>query len=109
MDSAEAHTRDQLRPIPRYRNDRVLLDTPEVRRLVAKERATFVDVRYPGDFKAHGHLPDAVNFPIQRVPTAELPRTIAEIPRRPIVLPCYDRRSCFFAEVAGLELDSRGL
>ena len=108
MDSAEARTRDQLRPIPRYRNDRVLLDTPEVRRLVAKERATFVDVRYPGDFKAHGHLPDAVNFPIQRVPTAELPRAIAEIPRRPIVLPCYDRRSCFFAEVVGLELTRAG-
>jgi rifampicin phosphotransferase len=65
-------------------------------------------VRYPGDFKAHDHLPDAVNFPIQRVPTAELPQAIAEIPRRPIVLPCYDRRSCFFAEVAGLELTRAG-
>jgi rhodanese-related sulfurtransferase/membrane protein insertase Oxa1/YidC/SpoIIIJ/phosphohistidine swiveling domain-containing protein len=108
MEGAEAHTLDPLQLIPRYPNDRVLLDAPEVRRLVANERITFVDVRYPADFKAHGHLPDAVNFPIQRVPTADLPRAMADIPKRPLVLPCYDRRSCFFAEVAGLELTRAG-
>ncbi|TMJ25087.1 MAG: PEP-utilizing protein, partial [Alphaproteobacteria bacterium] len=108
MEGAGGGTRDRLRAIPHYPNDRALLDTPEVRRLVAKEKATFVDVRYPAEFKAHGHLPDAINFPIQRIPTAELSKAIAEIPNRPIVLPCYDRRSCFFAEVAGLELTRAG-
>jgi rhodanese-related sulfurtransferase len=100
--------RDPLRAVPGYANSSVLLDTREVRRLVASERAIFVDVRYPADFQAQGHLPQTISFPIQSIPTADLPKAIAEIPKRPIVLPCYDRRSCFFADVAGIELTRAG-
>ena len=30
------------------------------------------------------------------------------MPKQPIIVPCYDRRSCFFGEVLGLELDRAG-
>ena len=98
---------DDLRAIPDYRNHDVLLDTPEVRRLVKDQGAIFVDIRYPAEFAA-GHLPDAINLTIRTIPTAELPGKLAALPRRPIVLPCYDRRGCFFSEVMGLELTRAG-
>ena len=40
--------------------------------------------------------------------TAEVGRQIAALPKKPIVLPCYDRGGCFFAEVLGQELDKAG-
>ena len=67
-----------------------------------------VDVRYPGEF-ASSPLPGAINLPIRPTPTEQLKSRIAELPHRPIIAPCYDRRSCFFAEVLGLELDRAGL
>ena len=108
MDGLGARTLDQLRAIPDYRNRNTLLDTNEVRRLVADEKAIFVDVRYPVEFKTHGHLPNAINLTVRRIPTAELPKQIAALPDRPIILPCYDRRGCFFAEVLGYELSKAG-
>ncbi len=96
-----------LGTLPRYPNDRVLLDTAEARRLVGSEKAVFVDIRSPVEFANNGHLPEAINFPILRIPTADLGKAFGAIPKRPIVLPCYDRRGCLFAELAGLEL-SRG-
>ena len=33
---------------------------------------------------------------------------IASLPKQPIIVPCYDRRSCFFGEVIGLELTQAG-
>ena len=33
---------------------------------------------------------------------------IAKLPKRPIIVPCYDRRCCFFGEVLGLELTKAG-
>ncbi len=98
---------DTLRAIPDHRNSRTLLDTPEVKELVAKENAMFVDVRYPGEF-AQRKLPDAVNLTIRTTPTDELKAKVQALPKRPIILPCYDRRSCFFSEVMGLELTRAG-
>lgn len=108
MEGLGARTLDQLRAIPEYRNRNTLLDTNEVRRLVADEKAIFVDVRYPVEFKTHGHLPNAINLTVRRIPTAELPKHIEALPNRPIILPCYDRRGCFFAEVLGYELAKAG-
>jgi rhodanese-related sulfurtransferase/membrane protein insertase Oxa1/YidC/SpoIIIJ len=107
IDGLGARSLDQLRAIPPYRNQNTLLDTPDVRRLVGEEKAIFVDVRYPVEF-AQQRLPSAINLAIRRLPTAELQRQIAGLPRHPIVLPCYDRRGCFFAEVLGLELTRAG-
>ena len=45
-----ARTLDDLRALPSYRNQTVLLDTPDVHKLVAEDGAIFVDVRYPGEF-----------------------------------------------------------
>lgn len=103
----QSRTFETLRPVPPYRNDKTLLDTPEVKRLIEKEEAVFVDVRYQREFAA-GHLPDAINVPIRRTPTPELEAMIADLPRRPVIVPCYDRRGCFFSEVLGYELDRRG-
>ncbi len=107
LTNLSARTLDSLRAVPPYRNQRTLLDTAEVHRLVKDESASFVDVRYAKDF-AGGHLPGAINLAIRRTPTAELGQRLAELPKKPVILPCYDRRGCFFAEVLGLELSRAG-
>jgi len=103
----KARTLDDLRAIPSYPNQSVLLNTREVHKLVDKEKAIFVDVRYPGEFAAY-HLPGAINIPIRPTPTDELKAKLAQVPHRPVIAPCYDRRSCFFGEVIGLELTRAG-
>lgn len=108
IDGLETRNLEQLRAIPPYKNQNTLLDTNTVRRLVADEKAIFVDVRYPVEFKTHGRLPGSINLTIRRIPTTELPKHIAALPNRPIILPCYDRRGCFFAEVLGYELTKAG-
>ena len=100
-------TLSDLRAVPYYPAQHVLLDTPQIRNLVDAEQAVFVDVRYPDDFGS-GHLPGAINLPVRPTSTAELKRRIAELPDKPIVAPCYDRRGCFNAEVLGLELTRAG-
>jgi rifampicin phosphotransferase len=100
-------TLQDLRAIPDYRNHNVLLDTPDVHELVKREGAIFVDARYGEEFAA-GHLPGAIDLTIRATPSTELPAKIAAIPKKPIILPCYDRRGCFFAEVLGLELTRAG-
>jgi rhodanese-related sulfurtransferase/membrane protein insertase Oxa1/YidC/SpoIIIJ/phosphohistidine swiveling domain-containing protein/molybdenum-dependent DNA-binding transcriptional regulator ModE len=102
-----ARTLDDLRGVPPNRNQKVLLDTPDVHHLVANEGAIFVDVRYPGEF-ASGSIPGAINLPIRPTPTKQLKERIAQLPHKPIIAPCYDRRSCFFSEVLGLELERAG-
>ena len=105
----QARTLEDLRALAPYRNQAKLLDTPEVKDLVENEKAVFVDVRYPGEF-ASGALPNAINLPIRPTPTEQLKKRIAELPKNsPIIVPCYDRRSCFFGEVLGLELDRAGM
>src|SRR6185503_14414875 len=63
-----ARTLADLRAVPKHRNQSVLLDTEQVRKLLDNEKAVFVDVRYPGEFK-NDHLPNAVNLPIRPTPT----------------------------------------
>lgn len=96
-----------LRGLAPYPNQSTLLDTEEVKQLVKERGAIFVDVRYPGEFEA-SHLPGAVNLPIRPTPTVELQRRLADLPLGPVIVPCYDRRSCFFGDVLGLELSRRG-
>ena len=102
-----ARTLADLRAVPEHRNQGVLLDTPQVHQLVDNEGAVFVDARYPGEF-ASGHLPSAINLPVRPTPTAEFKAKLSQLPKKPIIVPCYDRRSCFFGEVLGLELDRAG-
>lgn len=103
-----ARTVDELRTIPSYPNQRTLLDTPEVKAMVDTEGAYFLDVRYPGEFAA-AHLPGAVNLPLRSTPTQTIKDELAKLPKKPVIAPCYDRRSCFFGEIVGLELTRAGL
>ena len=107
MTGFSARTLDTLRAIPPYPAQRALLETAAVHTLVQESGAVFVDVRHAPEFKA-GHLPKAINLPIRALMTAEVGRQIAALPKKPIVLPCYDRGGCFFAEVLGQELDKAG-
>jgi rifampicin phosphotransferase len=99
-------TLKDLRALPAYPNQAVLLDTPDVRRLVSEEKAIFLDPRLPGEFAA-GHLPGAINFTLRQTPLDQIPEKVRSIPKQPIIIPCYDRRSCFYGEALGLEM-SRG-
>ncbi len=98
---------DEVRAIPDYPNARRLLDTAEVKSSVDDKNALFVDLRYPGEFAA-GHLPGAINLPMRRMTTVDVTKAIAALPDRPVIVPCYERRSCFFGEVLGLELTRAG-
>jgi rhodanese-related sulfurtransferase/membrane protein insertase Oxa1/YidC/SpoIIIJ/phosphohistidine swiveling domain-containing protein len=100
-------TLKDLRALPPYRNQAVLLDTPDVRRLLETEDAIIVDPRLPGEFKA-SHLPNAINFTLRQTPQEKIPEQISLIPRKPVIIPCYDRRSCFYAEALGLEFARAG-
>ncbi|MBA3773243.1 MAG: YidC/Oxa1 family membrane protein insertase [Ramlibacter sp.] len=97
----------ELRAIPHYANRDTLLDTADVKKLLKEREAVFVDIRYPTDF-AEQHLPDAINLSLRRMSTDLLQANIARLPQRPIILPCYDRRGCFFAEVLGYKLTQAG-
>jgi len=97
-----------LRGLPQYRNDTLLLDTDEVKQRVAEQGAVFVDVRYPEDFET-GHLPAAINMPIRKMTSAEMESAIAALPRVPVIAPCYDKRSCFYAKILGLRLTRAGI
>lgn len=103
----KARTPADLRALPPHRNQAVLLNTQQVRNLVDNEDAILVDVRYPGEF-ASSALPGAINLPIRPTPSAELKQRLSELPKKPIVSPCYDGRSCFLSEVLGRELDRMG-
>ena len=75
--------------------------------MIEKEKAILVDIRYPTDF-AGSHIDGAINLSLRRMPTEVMNEHIAKLPKRPIILPCYDRRGCFFAEVLGYELTKAG-
>ena len=107
LDDQKATSLADFRSLPTYKNKDVLLDTPDVHSLIDKG-AIFVDVRYPGEFAAY-HLPDAINLPIRPTVIDELKRRVAALPPRPIIAPCYDRRSCFYAQILGYEVTHAGL
>jgi len=97
-----------LRSIPEYENKDILISTDGFSKLLADEDLQVLDTRYPGEFEK-GHLPGAINIPLRALPTAELNRSIAILENRPTVAACYDRRSCFMAQVLGWELANRGI
>ncbi|MFO1076264.1 MAG: PEP/pyruvate-binding domain-containing protein [Planctomycetota bacterium] len=67
----------------------------------------FVDVRYPRDYESE-HLPGAVNIPVRKLRTPELEAALTALPRRPIVVPCYDKRSSFYGLILGLRVSRLG-
>ncbi|MBS0243791.1 MAG: YidC/Oxa1 family membrane protein insertase, partial [Proteobacteria bacterium] len=97
----------EARALPSYPNQRTLIDTPEARDLIEREHVAIIDVRYPGEFELN-HLPGAVNIPLRRLTTAEIEGAFEKIPKGPAMAACYDRRSCFFSEIAGLILSRKG-
>jgi rifampicin phosphotransferase len=103
----ENRTLETLRPLPSFPNARTLLDTKEVKNLVDNEGAIFVDVRYPGEF-AQRHIPGAINITMRTATSEDFKARIAALPKKPVIVPCYDRRSCFFGELMGLELHRTG-
>mgnify|MGYP005989620579 CR=1 FL=1 len=104
----DVKTLSDLRAIPDYQNKSTLLDTSDFTTLLNQGDLQILDTRYPGDF-ATGHLPGAINIPLRALPTTELKQRIAALNNSPIVTACYDRRSCFMAQVLGLELSQAGL
>lgn len=96
-----------LRAIPDYPGKDILLTTDKVHTLIEDENAQFIDVRYPGEF-ANKHLPGATNIPLRATPTIELNKLIKDLPKKPIIAACYDRRGCFISQVLGLELNRAG-
>lgn len=99
--------RTELRAIREFRNKHVLLDTDAVLALFQHEDALFVDVRYPKEFEA-GHLPGAVNVTLRRMTTPEYEAELRKLPKRPIVVPCYDKRSSFYGLILGARLEQLG-
>ena len=107
LELSDKRSADELRELPDFPHRLTLLDTPEVTTLLEEEAAIFVDVRYPDDF-ALGHLPDAVNIPVRKLPTAALDQQLRSLPNQPVIAPCYDKRSCFYAQILGLKLHRLG-
>ena len=97
----------EIRATPDYPQKNLLLDTPEAVALFSKEGAQFVDVRYPADF-ALGHLPGAINVPLRKMRAGEIQAALRELPARPIIAVCYDKRSSFYAQILGLRLHRMG-
>ena len=107
LEMADRRSTDELRELPDFPHSSTLLDTPQVAALLEQEAAIFVDVRYPGDF-ALGHLPDAVNIPLRKLPTSAMDQQLTALPKRPVIAPCYDKRSCFYGQILGLKLHRLG-
>jgi rifampicin phosphotransferase len=97
----------EIRATPDYPQKLLLLDTPEVVKLFTEQGAQFVDVRYPEDF-AREHLPGAINMPLRKMREAEVEAALLDLPARPIIAVCYDKRSSFYAQLLGLRLHRLG-
>ncbi|MBI4601393.1 MAG: YidC/Oxa1 family membrane protein insertase [Planctomycetes bacterium] len=107
LENEKARAPGEIRDIPDYPGKWTLLDTPDVAAMLERENVLFVDLRYPGDFEL-GHLPDAVCVPMRKMPSDELWSVLKGLPKRPIVAPCYDKRSSFYAMILGLRLHRLG-
>lgn len=104
----EGRARRELRELPEFENDDVLLDTPDVMALLDERDLLIVDVRYPGEYEGLGHLPGAINVPARKLTSEELDAALRALPRKPVVIPCYDKRSSFYASIIGLKLSRMG-
>lgn len=105
--NAKVRSLSDLRALPAYPQQNILLSTDQVKAMTSEQPVQFVDVRYSGEFNL-GHLPQAINIPLRATPTGELRSMIAQLPKKPIVAACYDRRGCFISQVLGLELTRAG-
>lgn len=99
--------RETLREIPDFENRDVLLETDEVVNLVSNDNAVFVDVRYPAEFETT-HLPGAINLTVRAEASDSLQQKISALPDQPVIGVCYDRRSCFYAQILGLKISRQG-
>ncbi len=97
-----------LRQLPDFKNKDVLLDTPDVNKLVSESGAQFLDVRYPNDF-VKDHLPGAHNITMRALSSAALADRISSLEDVPYIAACYDKRSCFYSQLIGLRLERAGL
>lgn len=101
--------KEDLRQLPDFKNKDVLLDTPDVHRLVQEEGAQFIDLRYPNEFQK-GHLPGAQNITMRALSSAALAERISALNDNvPYIAACYDKRSCFYSQLIGLRLERAGL
>ncbi|HVR73862.1 MAG TPA: PEP/pyruvate-binding domain-containing protein [Planctomycetota bacterium] len=105
--NVKERTSGEIRDVADYPNKHRLLDTDEVMDLIEKENVLFVDVRYPGEFET-SHLPGAKNITMRMMPSDELWPELKGLEKRPIVAPCYDKRSSFFSMLLGLRLHRLG-
>jgi membrane protein insertase Oxa1/YidC/SpoIIIJ/rhodanese-related sulfurtransferase/phosphohistidine swiveling domain-containing protein len=109
LEGSEGRSADELRQVPDFPNKNELLDTPDVLALLEKRPdILFVDVRYPMEFEQLGHLPGAVNLTLRKMTTPEMEKAFSDLPKRPIIASCYDKRSSFFALILGLRLSRLG-
>lgn len=108
LDMQAGYARRELREVPDFPGKNELLDTPDVMKLLETRDPIFVDVRYPGDFDVLGHLPGAINITMRKLTSPELDAALKALPKRPVIVPCYDKRSSFFALVIGLRLHRLG-
>lgn len=97
-----------LRALPEYPNKSTLIGSQEFTEIVENGGVQIVDTRYPGDFDI-GHLPGAINIPVRALKSLDLLDRIAKLSKKPTIAACYDRRSCFMAQVLGLELTRAGI
>ncbi len=105
---AKVTSLSDLRALPAYPNKDRLIGSADFTALMDTGDLQIVDTRYPKDFAA-GHLPDAINIPVRSLTTKALQSRIAELEKKPTVAACYDRRSCFMAQVLGLDLTQNGI
>lgn len=108
LDMQNGARRRELRELPDYPNKDVLLDTPDVLAAMEASDVLFVDVRYPGEYEGLGHLPGAVNVPARKLTSPELDAALRALPKKPVIIPCYDKRSSFYAAILGLKLSRMG-
>ena len=106
--NAEQRTPGDLRQVPGFPNRDVLLDTPDVLELMQDGEVQFVDVRYPLEFEGLGHLPGAINLTFRKLESPELERQLAALPKKPVIVACYDKRSSFYGLITGLRLSRLG-
>ncbi len=102
----ESH-REQLRSLPAFAGGEVLLDSAEAADWLSQENILCVDVRYPADFE-QGHLPGAINLPLRSMTRAEWGEAMNKLGGSRVLVPCYDKRSSFYALILGLRVTRAG-
>ena len=107
--SSPIEDRAALREIPNYEHRDTLLDTKQVYDYLAKKDIQFIDVRYANEFN-NGHLPGAINMTLRAMTSKQIDSALTSLSKtQTIIAPCYDKRSCFYAQILGLKLTRIGI